>query len=421
MMQSTEGQRGALEAPSSGAPVDGVLRVGGWVAAPEDKPQLTLHLDGEALDAPISYLPASPLSGVGGPGMAGFLAWIDVTPLAEGAHTLTCYAQVGDQRVVVGEASFRVHNRANPYWETFSAAAQAGEVMGRDSIYCSGPPNEVANALVLDLIQQARAGTTLLDFGCGIGVYVEALQKKGVEAWGLEVSAAHVARGLALGRRVAHYDGFTIPHADDSFDTVTAIEVLEHIPHWERSLAEILRVARRRVILSVPNIESVTRMAPHLVVPWHLLESTHVNFFTPDIMAHQLSRIPNIAFRVFTYGGIRLNGTVYDNHICAVIDLAGTLEGVPTLQMDYLDARARRAFPVAAGAGGHMRSPFGGARQTDSRLSGAGAGQITDGISDIRPMSLASVLHRIKLHYDHGGVVHLGKEILRTLRRKITA
>lgn len=48
-------------------------------------------------------------------------------------------------------------------------------------------------------------------------------------------------------------DAGSLPFADASFDLVLAIEVLEHLPHPGRALAEMARVGRGRVVVSVPN------------------------------------------------------------------------------------------------------------------------------------------------------------------------
>lgn len=48
-------------------------------------------------------------------------------------------------------------------------------------------------------------------------------------------------------------DAEKLPFQDSTFDLVTCIEVLEHVPHPELVMAEIARVASDRVLLSVPN------------------------------------------------------------------------------------------------------------------------------------------------------------------------
>lgn len=44
-----------------------------------------------------------------------------------------------------------------------------------------------------------------------------------------------------------------LPFADGTFDLVLAIEVLEHVPYPESALAEMDRVARRDLVVSVPR------------------------------------------------------------------------------------------------------------------------------------------------------------------------
>ena len=44
-----------------------------------------------------------------------------------------------------------------------------------------------------------------------------------------------------------------LPFADDEFDVATAIEVLEHVPDPEHTVAEMARVASRHLLVSVPR------------------------------------------------------------------------------------------------------------------------------------------------------------------------
>src|SRR5690606_18639469 len=48
-------------------------------------------------------------------------------------------------------------------------------------------------------------------------------------------------------------DIYNIPFDDDSFDVVGCFEVLEHLHDAPRALAELARVARKSVVMSVPH------------------------------------------------------------------------------------------------------------------------------------------------------------------------
>ena len=48
-------------------------------------------------------------------------------------------------------------------------------------------------------------------------------------------------------------DGVSLPYADNSFDVVLSSETLEHIPDYSKVLNELLRVATKAVIVTVPH------------------------------------------------------------------------------------------------------------------------------------------------------------------------
>jgi len=93
---------------------------------------------------------------------------------------------------------------------------------------------------------------TVLDVGCATGIYVDLLARLGHDARGIDCSEELVAFARAQRRGTFDVgDAEALPYPDDAFDTVLAFDVLEHVDD-ARALAEIARVARRRVLLSVP-------------------------------------------------------------------------------------------------------------------------------------------------------------------------
>jgi len=196
---------------------------------------------------------------------------------------------------------------------------QNGMVLKRNHIYGSGPPNTIAHQETLDYITRDSIAP-VLDIGCGAGVYVSEMNKRNKDCQGVEINSKYVDMALKANLPVRGYDGKTIPFADNSFNTVMAVEVLEHVEDWESLLREMLRVAARRVIVTTPNIAVLSGMQKHGVVPWHLLEATHLNFFTIEIWRHIIFKIENATGFVFEYSPLSVNGELFNYHLYAVIE-----------------------------------------------------------------------------------------------------
>ena len=125
------------------------------------------------------------------------------------------------------------------------------------------------------------AGESLLDVGCGNGAYVLALRDR-MRTFGLDIK-----RYPSWEQAVDHFDtcdAATLPVQDNSFETVTSFEVLEHIPNTVDTLREFSRVATKNVIFSVPNCEIPESFKQARLAYFHYTDPSHVNFFTePDL------------------------------------------------------------------------------------------------------------------------------------------
>ena len=110
----------------------------------------------------------------------------------------------------------------------------------------------------LDELFRAAAPGSLLDVGCGEGVLTHQWAGRiegrvvGIDLDDPQLHAEWAKRQAPnLEYRVMKAEN--LPFADDEFEVATAIEVLEHVPDPEHTVAEMARVANRHLLVSVPR------------------------------------------------------------------------------------------------------------------------------------------------------------------------
>ena len=198
---------------------------------------------------------------------------------------LRVVAGIGDPGgEIVAEQTIRLvpaKLRERPYGEV--VCPENEKLLHRENIYGSGPPIEEAGVEVSDLLHAyLPTGASVVDVGCGAGAYGPPLLATGHDWLGLEANAhcCEILQRRQLPFRPVDLDAARLPGSDAEFDSAICIEVLEHTKDPETFAAEIARIIRSRALFSVPNLELLPYLHDWRVVPWHLLEGDHKNFFT---------------------------------------------------------------------------------------------------------------------------------------------
>jgi SAM-dependent methyltransferase len=127
------------------------------------------------------------------------------------------------------------------------ATLAPGNRGGRKSEYVAA----VFDAALLPRLQAQRPLTSVLDFGCGTGIFTRQIAAHAREVIGIDVSpgmleqATQVCGGLP-NVRLLRTDGLRVPLPDSSVDVVVARETLCYVPEEQivSLLGEISRVTR---------------------------------------------------------------------------------------------------------------------------------------------------------------------------------
>ncbi len=102
-------------------------------------------------------------------------------------------------------------------------------------------------------------GPRVLDVGCGDGLFLGMLNEKDFNAQGVDMSDEGVKKCKEKGFDAVVYDasGGKLPFADNEFDSVVLLDILEHLYSPEDLLKEATRVSKKYVVISVPNFNSI--------------------------------------------------------------------------------------------------------------------------------------------------------------------
>jgi len=136
---------------------------------------------------------------------------------------------------------------------------------------------------------QQHAGKRILDFGCATGNYCKELRKLGFECIGVDINKEYI--------KIAHSKGVeaylikdNLPFDNKSFDTVIIFELLEHVHSPDKILKEAERVAKKNILITVPDCGGFETLKNYQLIYEHFLELDHVSFFTKKELEGLLSK-----------------------------------------------------------------------------------------------------------------------------------
>lgn len=103
--------------------------------------------------------------------------------------------------------------------------------------------------------QIAGVGNRIIELGCGLSPFLHVANFK--EKWGVDFSPETIIRAKELYPEVSYVlaDVTNTFLGDKLFDVSVAGEVIEHLPVPEDLIAEMVRITRRTIIISTPNLE----------------------------------------------------------------------------------------------------------------------------------------------------------------------
>ncbi len=97
-----------------------------------------------------------------------------------------------------------------------------------------------------------------------------------------------------------------LPMGDNSFDIVVETELLEHVENPNQVLKEAVRVAKEKVIITVPWEQMWTEEYKPFTHP------EHIRFYTPALLDEELRRIGMpFQIQILAFGFILISAEIY--------------------------------------------------------------------------------------------------------------
>lgn len=189
-------------------------------------------------------------------------------------------AQSPEERQATGEAVLEVLDQVRYFY--FELRARGGEEYLKKKF--SGYVETIGAALNREAAGGKAGKPRALDLGCGNGLYLSLMAGAGFEALGVDSNAAMLASARARGVAVEQDDalGFLARQPENSFDVISAMEFIEHLP--KERLVEFAGLAARALrpggVLLLETLNAKTFAA----YQWFFMDLTHQWLVLPEAL-----------------------------------------------------------------------------------------------------------------------------------------
>jgi glycosyltransferase involved in cell wall biosynthesis/SAM-dependent methyltransferase len=130
---------------------------------------------------------------------------------------------------------------------------------------------------VAERIDRTLAPQSVLDAGCAMGLLVESLRKRGVEAYGIDISEFAISQ-VHEDIKEFCWSGSVAEPFPKTYDLIVTMEVLEHMPpeEAERAIANFCKHAKRVLFSSTPfDFREPTHFNVHPTEEWAEMFAQH--------------------------------------------------------------------------------------------------------------------------------------------------
>lgn len=134
---------------------------------------------------------------------------------------------------------------------------------------------------MLKFILRFRGTGRLLDIGCAYGFLVSAASNH-FDSYGIDISRFAVEQSKKYCKEnISMASAVNLPFRKGSFDVVTVVDTLEHVPHLDQCLRDVIRILKKDGILFLqfPNPLIWTHLCGRLCPGGGLKDRTHINDF----------------------------------------------------------------------------------------------------------------------------------------------